>query len=116
MIIRSNRKISLLKYSDDVINKHVVSLQRFVEVEEKMPLEGLEEEGLPKNPDLQLMQLKFLVCSGVGEGVALEEAWGRLLEACKENCEWWRCTYCRLSTTAQPRVQAQLRVEMRLYT
>ena len=52
-----------------------------------MPLEGLEEEGLPKNPDLQLMQWKFLVCSGEGEGVAREEAWGRLLEACKENCE-----------------------------
>lgn len=50
-----------------------------------MPLEGLEEEGLPKNPDLQLMQWKFLVCSEEGEGVAREEAWGRLLEACKEN-------------------------------
>lgn len=27
----------------------------------KMPLENLEEEGLPKNPDLRIAQLKFLL-------------------------------------------------------
>lgn len=26
-----------------------------------MPLENLEEEGLPKNPDLRIAQLKFLL-------------------------------------------------------
>ena len=50
-----------------------------------MPLEGLEEEGLPKNPDLHLMQLKYLICSGEG-GVAAE-AWAELMETIKENCE-----------------------------
>lgn len=51
-----------------------------------MPLEGLEEEGLPKNPDLQLVQWKFQLTVGeVGEAEK-EEIWGKLLAAIKENC------------------------------
>jgi len=46
-----------------------------------MPLEGLEEEGLPKNPDLSLAHLKFLV--SVEEDK--ESIWSQLLAAIKEN-------------------------------
>ena len=47
-----------------------------------MPLEGLEEEGLPKNPDLSLAQLKFLLTV---EEVDKEAIWSQLLTAIKEN-------------------------------
>lgn len=47
-----------------------------------MPLEGLEEEGLPKNPDLSLAQLKFLFTV---EEVNKEAIWSQLLTAIKEN-------------------------------
>lgn len=47
-----------------------------------MPLEGLEEEGLPKNPDLSLAQLKFLLTV---EEVDKEATWSQLLTAIKEN-------------------------------
>lgn len=47
-----------------------------------MPLEGLEEEGLPKNPDLSLAQLKFLLTV---EDVDKEATWTQLLTAVKEN-------------------------------
>ena len=50
-----------------------------------MPLEGLEEEGLPKNPDIHLAQLKFLLT--VEEGVDREAVWGKLIAAIKENSE-----------------------------
>ena len=50
-----------------------------------MPLEGLEEEGLPKNPDIHLAQLKFLLT--VEEGVDQEAVWGELIAAIKENSE-----------------------------
>lgn len=50
-----------------------------------MPLEGLEEEGLPKNPDIHLAQLKFLLT--VEEGVDREAVWGELIAAIKENSE-----------------------------
>lgn len=46
-----------------------------------MPLEGLEEEGLPKIPDLQLVQLKFLLTVEDGLGVDKEETWAKLKEA-----------------------------------
>ena len=52
-----------------------------------MPLEGLDEEGLPKNPDLSLVQLKFLLSSGDDLGVDREKVWGQILTAVKENCE-----------------------------
>ncbi len=59
-----------------------------------MPLEGLEEEGLPKNPDLQLVQWKFqLTVEEVAE-TEKEEIWEKLLAAIKENCklDLWRPT------------------------
>ena len=46
-----------------------------------MPLEGLEEEGLPKIPDLKLVQLKFLLTVEDGLGVDKEATWTELLEA-----------------------------------
>ena len=46
-----------------------------------MPLEGLEDEGLPRNPNLQLAQLKFLLTL---EDVNKEEIWRQLLEGIKE--------------------------------
>lgn len=51
-----------------------------------MPLEGLDEEGLPKNPDLKLVQWKFLL-SVVGAGGDGDQLWGQLLAAIKENGE-----------------------------
>lgn len=52
-----------------------------------MPLEGLDEEGLPKNPDLSLVQLKFLLTGGDDLGVDRENVWAQLLAAIKENCK-----------------------------
>lgn len=52
-----------------------------------MPLEGLEEEGLPKNPDLQLAQWKFLMTVKERESVDREAIWGKLLAAVQENGE-----------------------------
>ena len=54
-----------------------------------MPLEGLEEEGLPKNPDLSLAQLKFLLTV---EEVNKEVTWTQLLTAIKENGSVIICT------------------------
>ena len=52
-----------------------------------MPLEGLDEEGLPRNPDLRLVQDKFLLTVGDDLGVDKEKKWEQLLAAIKENCE-----------------------------
>ena len=52
-----------------------------------MPLEGLEEEGLPKIPDLQLVQLKFLLTVQDGVGVDKEGTWATLLEAITKDGE-----------------------------
>lgn len=52
-----------------------------------MPLEGLDEEGLPKNPDLSLVQLKFLLSCGDDLGVDREKVWAQILTAVKENCK-----------------------------
>lgn len=56
-----------------------------------MPLDGLDEEGLPRNPDLHLVQLKFLLTVEDGQEVDKEETWKQLLEAIKENCERLLC-------------------------
>ena len=56
---------------------HVIPCKQFV-----MPLEGLEEEGLPKNPDLSLAQLKFLLTV---DEVDKDAIWSQLLTAIKEN-------------------------------
>ena len=50
-----------------------------------MPLEGLEEEGLPKIPDLQLVQLKFLLTVEEVPSVDKESTWKKLVEAISEN-------------------------------
>ena len=50
-----------------------------------MPLEGLEEEGLPKIPDLHIVQLKFLLTVEDGLGIDKEDTWTKLLEAMTEN-------------------------------
>ena len=52
-----------------------------------MPLEGLDEEGLPRNPDLSLVQLKFLLSVGDDLGVDRVKVWEQLLAAIKENCK-----------------------------
>lgn len=49
-----------------------------------MPLEGLEDEGLPRNPNLQIAQLRFLLTQGDG---SKEEIWRPLLEGIKEKGE-----------------------------
>lgn len=51
----------------------------------KMPLEGLDEEGLPKNPDLSLTNLKFLLTIDDASLVNKEEVWEKLLKSVKEN-------------------------------
>lgn len=53
-----------------------------------MPIEGLDEEGLPKNPDLQLMQWRFLLTVDDSMGVNKEEIWEKLMQAVKENCTY----------------------------
>lgn len=50
-----------------------------------MPLENLEEEGLPKNPDLRIAQLKFLLTmEGHRQDAA---ARSELMEAIRTNSE-----------------------------
>ena len=53
----------------------------------RMPLDGLDEGGLPKNPDLQLMQWRFLLTVDDVLGVNKDETWDNLLQAVKENGE-----------------------------
>lgn len=50
-----------------------------------MPLENLEEEGLPKNPDLRIAQLKFLLTmDGHRQDVKVKT---ELMDAIKANSE-----------------------------
>ena len=51
-----------------------------------MPLEGIDEEGLPHNPDLEIAQLKFLLNLEDSEGINKEEIWQKLFETVKEKC------------------------------
>lgn len=51
-----------------------------------MPLENLEEEGLPKNPDLRIAQLKFLLM--IEEYKQDVEIKTELMEAIKHNSEY----------------------------
>ncbi len=57
-----------------------------------MPLEGLDEEGLPKIPDLQLVQLKFLLTVDDSLGVDKNEVWTKLEKAITENGEFYVMT------------------------
>ena len=56
-----------------------------------MPLENLEEEGLPKNPDLRIAQLKFLLTMDGHRQDAKVKT--ELMDAIKANSELaYRCT------------------------
>lgn len=71
-----------------------------------MPLENLEEEGLPKNPDLRIAQLKFLLTMDGHRQDAKVKT--ELMDAIKANSElayhgtmwlvtlmvWSLCTWC----------------------
>lgn len=48
-----------------------------------MPVENLEEEGLPKNPNLELAAWRLTITNP--DGKDKEEAKKRLLDAIKEN-------------------------------
>ena len=48
-----------------------------------MPVEKLEEEGLPKNPNLDIAQLRYTLAAP--HGVNKEETATKLLNAIKEN-------------------------------
>lgn len=48
-----------------------------------MPLEGLDEEGLPRNPNLQLAQWRFVLTLDDGL-VDKQTFWDQLLEVIKE--------------------------------
>lgn len=77
----------------------------------KMPLENLEEEGLPKNPDLRIAQLKFLLTMDGHRQDAKVKT--ELMDAIKANSElafhctvwletavsvvWSLCTCCILA-------------------
>lgn len=72
-----------------------------------MPLEGLEEEGLPKNPDLSLAQLKFLLTV---EDVDKEATWSQLLTAIKENAmaPFYHATCVELKITEDAKLLEEL--------
>ena len=53
-----------------------------------MPIEVLDEDGLPKNPDLQLVQWRFLLSVDETMGVNKDDVWANLLQAIKENGEY----------------------------
>ena len=48
-----------------------------------MPVENLEEEGLPKNPNLEIAQWKFTLVNP--DGVDKDDAKKKLMDAIKEN-------------------------------
>jgi hypothetical protein len=52
---------------------------------QRMPTEPVDEEGLPKNPDLQLVQWRFLLSADDSVGVNKNATWDQLLEAIKED-------------------------------
>lgn len=47
-----------------------------------MPVENLEEEGLPNNPNLEISQWKFAICNP--DGVNKEQAKKNIMVAVKE--------------------------------
>lgn len=50
-----------------------------------MPLEGIDEEGLPHNPDIEAAQLKFLLTLE-NAGVDKEGIWRQLLKLIEDKC------------------------------
>lgn len=68
-----------------------------------MPLEGIDEDGLPKNPDLQLMQWRFLLTAETAD-IDKDAIWESLLQAIKENGEVvTHCTRALWYSTIVPR-------------
>lgn len=67
-----------------------------------MPLENLEEEGLPKNPDLRIAQLKFLLTMDGHRQDAKVKS--ELMDAIKANSELASvcCFYCVYSLIVSP--------------
>lgn len=65
----------------------------FVCVARRMPVGAIDEDGLPKNPDLQLMQWRFLLMADETMGINKDDAWENLLRAVKENGEWMQSLY-----------------------
>lgn len=59
-----------------------------------MPVENLEDEGLPKNPNLELAAWRFTLNNP--EGKDKEDAKKRLMDAIKENGMSW--LLCALSS------------------
>lgn len=51
-----------------------------------MPVENLEEEGLPKNPNLEIAQWRYTLTAP--HGVNKEETAARLLDAIKDNSKF----------------------------
>ena len=65
-----------------------------------MPVENLEDEGLPKNPNLELAAWRFTLNNP--EGKDKEDAKKRLMDAIKENGMSW--LLCALSSRSLDRM------------
>ena len=65
--------------------RHSDSAEVLFPGEQRMPMEPVDEEGLPKNPDLQLVQWRFLLSVDESVGINKNAVWEQLLEAIKEN-------------------------------
>lgn len=81
-----------------------------------MPLEGLDEEGLPKNPDLSLTELKFLLNVDEETLVNKEEVWTKLLASVKENGTLTSHGVLALSTSLTPSESCPLTVHLTTHT
>ncbi|CAI8044246.1 26S proteasome non-ATPase regulatory subunit 6 [Geodia barretti] len=76
-----------------------------------MPMESVDEEGLPKNPDLQLVQWRFLLSADDSVGVNKNAIWDQLLEAIKENdmAPFYESVCAETGWTVDPDLLAQLK-------
>lgn len=64
-----------------------------------MPTDAIDEDGLPKNPDLQLMQWRFLLSVDDMMGINKDAAREKLLEAIKENGLYYSSSYISIMYT-----------------
>ena len=67
-----------------------------------MPIEVLDEDGLPKNPDLQLVQWRFLLSVDETMGVNKDDVWASLLQAIKENGECALVSWSLSAAVSEP--------------